>query len=167
MDEPRNDRSAAHGREEPRTAPPSRVRPVDLRDYADFGSDHPRRVRVMATDVITVDLLCLNPGQATGALLYDETDVAYTVIGGNAWFVTDEGQLGLGPLGAILVPAGVAHGIDNRAADPLVVLATASPPDVPATAVAVDEPVEERGEAIHDPARRRGLRDRLRGMLGR
>lgn len=142
------------------------VQPVDLRDYASFHPDRPVRARVLATDVLTVDLWCLEPRQSTGALLYEEVDVAYTVLGGNAWFVTDQGELGLGPLGAMLVTAGVAHGIDNRTADPLVVLATASPPDVPADAVSSDEPVERTDGAVYRPDGRRGLRGRLRGLFG-
>lgn len=144
---------------------PQRVRPVDLRDYAAFDPDHPRRVRVLATDVLTVDLLCLEPRQSTEAMHHDETDVAYTVLGGNGWFVTDEGELGLGPLGAMLVPAGVVHGIDNRGVDPLIVLATGSPPDVPADEVATDEPVEWGEEAVHRP-REGAVRGALRKVLG-
>ncbi|HEX2027723.1 MAG TPA: hypothetical protein VHF25_06955 [Nitriliruptorales bacterium] len=143
------------------------VQPVDLRDYASFHPDRPVRVRVLATEVLAVDLWCLQPRQSTGALLYEEADVAYTVLGGNAWFVTDEGELGLGPLGAILVTAGVAHGIDNRTADPLVVLASASPPDVPADAVSSDEPFEPTDGAVFRPGGRRGLPGRLRGLFGR
>lgn len=139
------------------------MRPVDLRDYAAFDPAAPRRVRVLATDVLTVDLWCLEPRQSTEALTYDEVDVAYTVLGGNAWFVTEDGELGLGPLGAMLVPSGVAHGIDNRTADPLVVLASGAPPDVPADEVTTDEPVGRGGEAVWQPGERRGLLDRLRG----
>lgn len=146
-------------------APPS-VRPVDLRDYASFNPDRPVRVRVLATEVLTVDLWCLEPGQTTEALCYPEVDVAYTVLGGQARFVTDEGEIGLGPLGAILVPADVVHAIDNSAADPLVVLAAASPPDVPATEVATDEPVDPSSRAVILRGEQRGLLDRLRGLLG-
>jgi quercetin dioxygenase-like cupin family protein len=143
---------------------PSRVRPVDLRDYAAFDPDRPRRVRVLATDVLTVDLWCLEPRQATDALHLEETDVAYTVLGGNGWFVTEEGELGIGPLGAMLVPAGVVHGIENRAVDPLVVLASASPPDVPPDELATDPPEERTDEALHHPGDG-GLRRALRRVL--
>ncbi|MBW3576315.1 MAG: hypothetical protein KY462_00965 [Actinobacteria bacterium] len=147
--------------------PSAAVRPVDLRDYAAFDRERAVRVRVLATDVLTVDLWCLEPWQRTDVLLYAEVDVAYTVLGGNAWFVTDEGELGLGALGAMLVPAGVAHAIDNRTADPLVVLASASPPDVPADEVATDHPVEVGEAAIHRPEDRSSLAARLRSLLGR
>lgn len=143
---------------------PDVVRPVDLRDYAAFDPDAARRVRVLASDVLTVDLWCLEPHQTTEALHYDEVDVAYTVLGGTGWFVTDEGEIGIGPLGAILIPAGVAHGIANRIVDPLVVLATGSPPDVAADEVTTDGPVEVTDGAIHRPKAGRISR-RLKRLL--
>lgn len=142
------------------------VRPVDLRDYARFDPDHAARVRVLATDVLTVDLWCLEPHQSTEAMHHEEVDVAYTVLGGTAWFITDEGEIGLGPLGAMLVPAGVVHGIDNRTVDPVVVLASASPPDVPVAEITVDEPLEDAGDAVWLPGDRRGLLGRLKGLFG-
>ncbi len=148
--------------DDPSSGPPTpSVRPVDLRDYAAFDRAAAKRIRVLATDVLTVDLWCLEPWQATGVLRYDDVDVAYTVLGGNAWFVTDQGELGLGPLGAILIPSTVAHGMHNRTADPLVVLAAGSPPDVPAARVTTDEPVEVTDGAVNRGRHGRALR--LRG----
>lgn len=126
-------------------APPP-VRPVDLRDYVEFGTDRARRVRVFATDRLALDLWCIEPQQSTDVLLHDDVDVTYTVLGGRSWFVTDQGEIGLDPMGAMLVPAGVAHGIDNRGADPLIVLATVSPPGTDPE----DAPVTDLGEAIRD-----------------
>lgn len=146
-------------------APDQRVRPVDLRDYADFDDERAYRVRVLATDVLTIDLWCLQPNQSTDVLQHEDTDVVYTVLGGNAWFVTDEGELGLGPLGAMLVPAGVVHGFDNRTVDPLIVVASGSPPDVPADEVTTGEPVEETDEAVYRPGEKRSLRERIRRSL--
>jgi quercetin dioxygenase-like cupin family protein len=106
-----------------------RVTPVDLRDWVTFSTAQAVRVRVSASEVLAVDLWCLEPQQATGVLRYDEDDVSYTVIGGRSWFVTEEGEVGLDPLGNLLVPAGVTHGIDNRAPDPLIIVAVSSPGD--------------------------------------
>lgn len=116
--------------------PPDRVRPVDLRDYVDVDPAQARRVRIYATDDLALDVWCLQPRQATPALDLDG-DVAYTVIAGRSWFVTDEGEVGLDPMGGMLVPAGVVHGFENRGADPLIVTAAAgpageAPPDAPA-----------------------------------
>ena len=140
------------------------VRPVDLRDYADFSTDGARRVRVYATDALAVDLWCVEPQQSTGVLREDRADIAYTVIGGRSWFVTEQGEIGLDPLGAMLVPAGVTHGIDNRGADPLVVMASSSPPG----AGGEDTPTASDAAAIRDdrPAGA-SIRRALRGLLDR
>ncbi len=109
-------------------APDARVRPVDLRDYVTFSRDEATRVRVFAADHLALDLWCLEPRQTTPALHLADRDVTYTVVGGRSWFVTDDGEVGLDPMGSMLVPAGVVHGIDNRAPDPLIVIAVSSPP---------------------------------------
>lgn len=155
----------------PRPAPDppagASVRPVDLRDYVRFDEAAATRVRVFATDVLTVDLWCIEPRQATHVLQYADVDVSYTVVGGRAWFVTDQGEVGLDALGALLVPAGVAHGIDNRAPDPLVVLAAASPPDAALEALQEDLPFADERDAIRADRGRSTVNPLLRGILGR
>ena len=136
--------------------------PVDLRDYVRFDPGGATRVRVFATEVLTVDLWCIEPQQATEVLLHDDVDVAYTVVGGRSWFVTDQGEIGLDALGALLVPAGTAHGIDNRAPDPLIVLACASPPDGDGP---VDAPVADTAEAIRPDPSEVSLVGRIRKAL--
>jgi mannose-6-phosphate isomerase-like protein (cupin superfamily) len=141
-------------------AAPSVV-PVDLRDYVDFSPDRARRVRVLATSTVTLDLWCLEPQQATTVLAYPDADVAYTVLGGRAWFVTEEGEVGLDPMGAVLVPAGVHHGLDNRGTDPLIAIASMSPPD----AAPPSPPVEQRYAAIRTDDGGRGRISRALGKL--
>lgn len=143
------------------------VRPVDLRDYVDFSPEAARRTRVFATDHLAHDLWCIEPQQSTEVLHYPDTDVTYTVIGGRSWFVTDQGEVGLDPMGALLVPAGVVHGIDNRGADPLIVAAVQSPPGESGE----DVPVADDGEAVRDDSqygrRRRRVADAMGRLLGR
>lgn len=146
----------------PETGRQPSVRPVDLRDYADFDDDAARRVRVLTTDRLALDLWCLQPQQATPVLHHEDADATYTVIGGHSWFVTDEGEIGLDPMGALLVPAGVVHGIDNRAADPLVVVASLAPPGE----AGEDPPVAGDRTAVRDDAES-GLAAALRRGLGR
>src|SRR5690625_2163788 len=110
------------------TQPVAGVRPVDLRDYVTFSEQEATCVRVHATRELALDLWCLQPRQATPVLHHEDARITYTVIGGRSWFVTDEGEIGLDPMGSMLVSPGVVHGIDNRAADPLIVIAAASPP---------------------------------------
>lgn len=139
------------------------VRPVDLRDWVDFTPSAARRTRVFATERLAHDLWCIEPQQSTGVLQYPDTDVTYTVIGGRSWFVTDQGEVGLDPMGALLVPAGVVHGIDNRGADPLIIAAVSAPPDQ----VAEDAPVSDGGVAVRDDSRYGRAGRRIGEGLGR
>lgn len=145
------------GMEPDETSSAGRSLPVDLRDWVRFTPGAAVRVRVQRTAALAVDLWCLEPAQATDVLRCSG-DVTYTVLAGRSWFVTEDGEVGLDPLGSLLVPADVAHGIDNRAPDPLIVLAVSSPPDVEPVAA----PVSDAGVAIRDAdTARRGALARL------
>ncbi len=134
---------------------------ADLRDYVDFTSGGASSRRVFATDLLAVDVVCLEPGQHIGARELAEADVVYTVLGGRAWIVTPEAEAVLEPLQALLVPAGVTHGLRNDGADPLILQASASPTaEVPALHEGPARRPVHRGEA------RRGALDRLRGVFG-
>jgi len=136
-----------------------RPMPVDLRDWVRFSTAEAVRVRVQRTDQLAVDLWCLEPQQATDVLRLD-ADVTYTVIAGRSWFVTEDGDIGLDPLGSMLVPAGTAHGVDNRAPDPLIVMAVSSPPGPEPAA----PPIANEAAAVRDDAATSGG---LRATLGR
>jgi quercetin dioxygenase-like cupin family protein len=152
----------------PAPEPPADARPepvaVDLKDYVEFDLDLPAGRRVLATDVLALDLICLEPQQVVGARTFRTADAVYTVLGGQAWVVTDEAEVVLRPLQAVLVPAGVPHGLRNAAADPLIVQVVTSPPDEAPVLPAgpAPEAVAERTAA----AARVGVRDRLRRALG-
>ena len=147
---------------EPSGAPdePTTVRPTDLRDWVDFSPEAARNVTVLATPDLAVGLWCIEPQQATEVLLHEDTDLVYTVIGGRSWFVTDQGEVGLDPMGAVLVPRGVAHGIQNHGVDPLIVHVAQSP-----GGEVVEGPVSDLAEAIRDD-RPRGLSAILRAVFG-
>lgn len=125
---------------EPATTAPADTEPItatsaagepeasDLRDYVAFDRQRAIRSRVYETDLFAVDMLCLEPGQQLGARTYDDTDVVYTVIGGRAWVVTDTNEVALAPLQAVMIPAGVPHGVRNDAADPLLLHTITGPP---------------------------------------
>lgn len=136
---------------------------MDLRDYVDFSPEAARRVRVFGTERLALDVWCIEPQQATPVLHYEHQEVTYTVIGGRSWFVTDAGEVGLDPMGAMVVAAGVVHGIDNRAADPLIVVAVSAPPsDEPE-----EHPTEPTGAAIrHERDRPNRLRRLAERVLG-
>ncbi len=146
------------------TPPPTSVVPVDLRDWVQFRDEAATQIRVFGTARIGIDLWCIQPQQSTGVLHDPDADLAYTVVGGRSWFVTDDGEVGLDPLGALLVPAGVVHGIDNRGVDPLIVMVAMSPPGDRA----VDDPFAGDGLAVRPPdgaGAGRRLRDRIRGIV--
>ncbi len=139
---------------------------VDLRHYVDFDLAAAAGRRVFTTDVVAVDLLCLEPGQLVEARTLPGADVIYTVLGGRAWVVTDEAEVTLEPLQAVVVPAGVPHGLRNDAADPLIVQVVVSPPDEMPSSVAGPVPQPEQDSAEPAAERGPGLLDRLRRTLG-
>jgi len=143
------------------TTDTSRPLPFDLRDWVRFSASEATCVRVQRTDRLAVDLWCIEPQQATAVLRHD-ADVTYTVLAGRSWFVTEHGDVGLDPLGSLLVPPGTAHGIDNRAPDPLIVMAVSSPPGTPPA----EAPVVDTAAAVRDDARSGGVRAAL-GRIGR
>src|SRR3712207_1898989 len=136
---------------------------VDLRDYVDFDLEAANGRRVFTTDVVAVDVVCLEPEQVIEARALSGADVIYTVIGGRAWVVTDEAEVTLDPLQAIVIPAGVPHGLRNDSPDPLILQVVVSPPDEMPDSVLGPAPaaVEEKAQP-----RKPGLRDRLRRTLG-
>lgn len=115
---------------------------VDLRDYVAFDATRAVRARVYETDLVAVDMLCLEPGQQLGARTHDDSDTVYVVIGGRAWIVTDAGEVALDPLQALLVPAGTTHGVRNDSPDPLLLQTISSLP-IPAQSL--------RGTTSNDP----------------
>jgi quercetin dioxygenase-like cupin family protein len=140
-----------------------RVRPVDLRDYVNCVRGAATRVRVFQTETLAVDVWCIEPRSGTEVLHHPDRDVAYTVIAGRSWFVTDDGEAGLDPMGAMLVPADVVHGFENRGPDPLIVLASSSPPGEDGE----DAPVATETEAVHLPREGGGrVRRVVESLLG-
>jgi quercetin dioxygenase-like cupin family protein len=103
--------------------------PVDLRDYVEFDLEGAAGRRVFATDVVAVDLVCLEPGQSVAARSFATADAIYTVLGGIAWVVTDDAEVTLHALQSVLIPATVPHGIRNDSPDPLILQVVVSPPD--------------------------------------
>jgi quercetin dioxygenase-like cupin family protein len=142
--------------------PPFEPVAVDLRDYVEFDLAGARGRRVFETDVLAVDLSCLEPDQRIEPRTFATADVIYTVLGGIAWVVTDDAEVTLQPLQSVMVPAGVPHGLRNDSPDPLILQVVVSPPD--------EAPPTTLGPAVEaapTAARPRGsMLDRLRRGLG-
>ncbi|PSO51674.1 MAG: hypothetical protein BRC31_06250 [Actinobacteria bacterium QS_5_72_10] len=138
--------------------------PVDLRDYVVFDRAGASGRRVYATDVVAVDVVCLEPYQSVEARTFATADAIYTVLGGRAWVVTDEGHVTLRALQSVMVPAPVAHGVRNESPDPLILQVVISPPDEAPEAV-----LGPPAGATADPdlgSDRVGLLARVRRVLG-
>lgn len=135
--------------------------PVDLRDYVTFDLEGAGGRRVFATDVVAVDLVCLEPGQTVDARAFPTADAIYTVLGGIAWVVTDDAEVTLTSLQSIMVPATVTHGLRNNAPDPLILQVVVSPPDEAPTATM--GPAVEPARDVGQPPPR--LLERLRRRL--
>lgn len=142
--------------------PAPRVRPVDIRDYVEPIRGEATTRRIFATEQLAVDVWCLEPRTATTPIHLPDRDITYTVLAGRSWFVTDEGEVGLDPLGAILVPADIVHGFENRSPDPLIVLASSAPPgEAPA-----QPPVEATGQAVQQRRDASRIRNAVESLLG-
>ena len=133
---------------------------VDLRDYVVFHPDKVVTQRVLATDVVAIDLVCLEPQQVIGVRTFATADVVYTVVGGRAWIVTDAAEATLEPLQSVMVPAEVPHGVRNDSPDPLILQVVVSPPDEVPTASG--PPPTPRKAA----KQKRSAANRLRKALG-
>lgn len=137
---------------------------VDLRDYVVFDLAGAAGRRVFATDVVAVDLVCLEPGQAVEPRTFPTADAVYTVLGGRVWVVTDEAEVTLAPLQSVMVPATVPHALRNDSADPLILQVVVSPPDE--APEAAWGPAEVETAPAPGDSGRRGLAERLRRTLG-
>ena len=138
---------------------------VDLRDYVDFDLDAVTDRRVFATDVVAIDLVCLEPHQVMEAREFATADAVYTVLGGIAWVVTDDAEVTIQALQSVMIPAGVVHGLRNNSADPLILQVVVSPPDE--APPAKPGPAAEPAPNVGTPPRQ-GMLDRLRkGLTGR
>ena len=138
---------------------------VDLRDYVDFDLDAAVGRRVVTTDVVAVDVVCLEPGQVIDARTLAGADVVYTVLGGRVWVVTDNAEVTLEPLQAVVVPAGTPHGLRNSGADPLILQVVVSPPDEMPGSVLGPAPAAASAKAAAATPKRSVL-DRMRRVLG-
>ena len=138
----------------------------DLRDYVDFDLDAAVGRRIFTTDVVAVDLVCLEPGQVIDARTLGGADAIYTVLGGRVWVVTDDAEVTLDPLQAVVIPAGIPHGLRNDGIDPLILQVVVSPPDEMPDSVLGPAPAALEAEEDEASGARPRMRDRMRRALG-
>lgn len=74
---------------------------------------------------------CLEPGQEQPVHDHTHADKVYIVMDGAGWFTVGDEQQEAGPGAVIFAPAGVPHGVENRADARLTLLVSIAPPPPP------------------------------------
>lgn len=131
----------------------SHVIPVDLRDYTQVVSGQVSVVRVFATPNLSTEMWCVPPRVAGDVTHFAAQDSVLTVISGRCRVVTDDGIVLLDPLGAVLIQADTAFGVENASADPVVLLVQRAPGGGETT----DPPVVQTNAAVIPPRPKRRL----------
>jgi mannose-6-phosphate isomerase-like protein (cupin superfamily) len=90
---------------------PIEIRRIDVRR---FDGAKMQKVNLFETPRLFCDVYCLEPGQAQKAHRHDSADKVYAVLEGEVLVRLGEESAPLGPGAAVLAPAGVDHGVENR-----------------------------------------------------
>jgi mannose-6-phosphate isomerase-like protein (cupin superfamily) len=100
---------------------------VNVASLARFADDKMQKIALFDSSRFFCDVYCLKPGQAQRVHVHPDSDKVYYVLSGNAMVQVGEEEAALEAGEAILAPAGSAHGIANRSADPLRLLVFMAP----------------------------------------
>lgn len=79
-------------------------------------------------DHLMIGINCLEPGQVQLAHEHAGADKVYLVMEGTGWFTVGEETREAGAGEVVWAPAGVPHGVENRANARLVLLVGIAPP---------------------------------------
>ncbi len=104
------------------------MKTVEFKSVLRYSPDKMQKNIVFATDRLTTDLYCFEPGQAQRPHKHVESDKIYVVLEGTGRFTigrtTREFKAGT----SVLVPAGEEHGVINMAEERLVLFVVTAPP---------------------------------------
>ncbi len=100
------------------------VRPAER---ARFKADNFSYETVVATDSLTVELLCLVPGGEIPAHRHADTDHVLTAVSGRARIRIGRRQVEIGEGESVVAPAGSYHGIKNATDEELIVQQVSAP----------------------------------------
>jgi len=96
-------------------------------NQARFAAEKMQKVALFESGRFFCDLYCLAPGQSQRVHSHAESDKVYYVLSGRATIQVggevDEVEAGV----AVLAPAGLPHGVDNRSAGPVTPLVFMAP----------------------------------------
>ena len=100
---------------------------VVVANQARFAAEKMQKVPLFESGRFFCDLYCLAPGQSQRVHSHAESDKVYYVLSGRATIQVggevDEVDAGI----AVLAPAGLAHGVDNRTAGLVTLLVFMAP----------------------------------------
>jgi mannose-6-phosphate isomerase-like protein (cupin superfamily) len=100
---------------------------VNVASLARFADDKMQKVTLFDNPRFFCDVYCLKPGQAQRVHSHRDADKVYYVLDGRATVQVGEEEDVVEAGVAVLAPAGSAHGVSNRSADPLTLLVFMAP----------------------------------------
>ena len=103
---------------------PSAIRPEA---HAVFDPAKMGKATLFRSERVLVGLNCFEPGQEHGLHAHAGMDKLYVVVSGRGSFVLEDRELSMEAGSMLVAPQGVPHGIRNRSAERLVVLAVLAP----------------------------------------
>ena len=101
---------------------------IRVRDHATLNPEKMARVALATTGRAQLDLYCLSPGQEQKPHTHPDQDKIYFVLEGRGRIVLDNREEMIDAGEAVVAPAGVAHGLANVGATPLLALVVVTPP---------------------------------------
>jgi quercetin dioxygenase-like cupin family protein len=101
---------------------------VVVASRARFAAEKLQKVALFESSRFFCDLYCLTPGQSQRMHSHAESDKVYYVLSGRATIQVGEEVAEVEPGVAVLAPAGLPHGVDNRSAGSVTVLVFMAPP---------------------------------------
>jgi mannose-6-phosphate isomerase-like protein (cupin superfamily) len=101
---------------------------IRVRDHVALQADRMAKVALAATPRALLDLYCLTPGQSQRPHTHGDQDKIYFVLEGRGRIHLDGREEPVTGGDAVVARAGVAHGVVNDGADPLILLVVVTPP---------------------------------------
>lgn len=106
------------------------MRTARIGDASAFSAEKLAKHNLLATPRFFLDVYNLRPGQAQKVHAHAGSDKVYVVLEGTCAFIVGEETEEHGPGAAVLAPAGIAHGVENRGGSDARLLVFMSPPPV-------------------------------------
>jgi mannose-6-phosphate isomerase-like protein (cupin superfamily) len=100
---------------------------VTVTSEARFAADKMQKVGLFESRRFFCDLYCLAPGQAQRPHSHADSDKVYYVLSGRPTIHVGEEVADVEPGVAVLAPAGLSHGVDNRSSGPVTLLVFMAP----------------------------------------